>query len=576
MQRIDGIIMYIRQQAKQEVLTALKKAIGKGFTLTVDDLEDPREARFGDVAFVCFGLAKDKKRNPNELAIELAAKIGPSKYIETIKAVGPYVNFTFNKQAFSQAVLEEIGNEKDKYGANDTGKGKSIVVDYAQPNTHKEFHVGHIRNAVYGQSIVNIARENGYKVVGVTYIGDIGAHVAKALWAFQKFHRDEIFNKQERAKKLGEMYVQANRYLEEHPEVKLEMEAVQRALEEKQEPLHSLWEKTRKWSIQEFEVIFQELNVAPDVWYFESDVEEIGKKRVQKMLTDGIAKKSEGAIIMDLADEGLGVFLLLKSDGAALYSTKDIELAFRKEKEYHADRQIFVVDIRQSLYFKQLFASLKKVGFKKQLTHLAYDFVNLPEGTISSRSGNVVTYEQLRDAMRVYLIGETSARHADWSKKKVEKTVGTIATAAMSFMMLRQDPESIITFDMKEAMSFDGFTGPYILYTVARIESLLRKSKQKAKVQSELLTHPLEIELVRQLAGYPEVVLRVGQNFAVSVLALWIFETAKIFNEYYHEVRVLDDANKNRISARLAMINAVKQTLVNALKLLCIDTVNEM
>ena len=270
------------------------------------------------------------------------------------------------------------------------------------------------------------------------------------------------------------------------------------------------------------------------------------------------------------------MFLLLKSDGSALYSTKDIELAFKKDKDYQADRQIIIVDVRQSLYFKQVFATLKALGFKKQMAHLAYDFVTLPEGTMSSRKGLIVTYEDLRDTMRAHLTEETKQRHADWSSKKIEKTAITLATASMSFMMLRQDPESIIIFDMREAMSVDGFTGPYILYTVARIESLLKKGKNKTEISGAWLTDACEIELVKHLAEFPEVIRHAGKSFAISAVAAWAFDTAKTFNEYYHSVKIIGDDNKDRMAARLALTLATKQTLTNAMKLLGIDVLREM
>ncbi|MFH1767476.1 MAG: arginine--tRNA ligase, partial [Patescibacteria group bacterium] len=508
-----------------------------------------------------------------------AAKIGPGKYITKISSAGPYVNFTFALTVVTEEVIKQVAKMKKTYGNSKTGEGKNVLVEYAQPNTHKEFHIGHVRNAVLGQAVVNVMEANGYKVIAASYIGDVGAHVAKALWGLKKFMSDEEIkdiSKNERAKKLGEIYTKATQFVDEHEKAKLEIAEVQQKLEAGEEPWHKLWKETREWSLREFKSIFEELNVAPDVWYFESEVEKKGKVLVKKMLTKGIAKKSEGATVVDLADEDLGIFLILKSDGSSLYATKDLALAFEKDRKFDPDRQIFVVDVRQSLYFQQLFATLRKLEYTKKLTHLAYDMVNLPEGAISSRSGNIVRYEDVRDAMVLKLVEETQKRHEDWKEKEVTEVAKTIALGSMIFMMLRQDPKSIITFDMEEALSFEGFTGPYLLYTIARIESIKKKAGMKSKVEAKLLTNRLEHELIRRLANYPDLVQDVGAHFQVSSIAQWAFDTAKLFAEYYHEIQIIDEKNQELTQARLALAESVGQVLKNSMHLLGIDVLEEM
>ncbi|MDP2631364.1 MAG: arginine--tRNA ligase [Candidatus Uhrbacteria bacterium] len=567
---------YAKQLAQDEVITKLRKAIGKGFTVSADMLETPPNVKLGDIAFPCFELAKGEKRNPVEIATELAAKIGPGKMVSKISSAGPYVNFTFDLNYFGETVLGNIKLHGAKYGESVLGNGTKIIVDYAQPNTHKEFHVGHVRNALLGQSIINVLRATGYEVVAASYIGDVGAHVAKALWGLKKFHDGEEFEHDERASRLGQIYTEASAYVEDHPEAKEEIAEVQRKIESGDEEWVDLWKETREWSLELFREIFEELGVDPDVWYFESQVEKPGKELVKKLLTSGVAKKSEGATIIDLENEGLGVFLILKSDGSSLYATKDLALAIKKDKDFGADRQLFVVDVRQSLHFKQLFAAMKHAGFTKQLTHIDYDMVNLPEGTMASRSGNVVTYEDLRDEMIGELIMETQKRHEDWSDKKIRETARKIALASISFIMLRQDPGSIITFDKKEALSFDGFTAPYILYTIARIESIKKKAKIKPRINLSVLTSAEEYALIRQLADYPLLIMRVATNYQVSAIAAWAFDTAKMFSEYYHDVHIIDENDKIVTAARLALVDSVRQVLENAMDLLTIDVVKEM
>ncbi|MBI1907854.1 arginine--tRNA ligase [Candidatus Uhrbacteria bacterium] len=568
--------MYTKEQARKEALASLKKALGKKFPVSPDMLVTPPNLALGDLSFACFQLAKGQGRNPAEIASELAAQLAPSPLIKKITAAGPYVNFVFDDAAFASSVLRDVATKRKRYGHGSAGKGKKVLVEYAQPNTHKEFHVGHIRNAVLGQAIVNVLKANGYETVAASYIGDIGAHVAKAVWGLEKFVKADEIPKEDRARVLGEVYTEATRYVDEHPEAKEEIAEVQRKLEADEEPWYSLWRETREWSLAAFRDVFGELGVKPDVWYYESQVEKPGKELVKKMLTDGIARKSEGATIVDLEEEKLGVFLVLKSDGSSLYATKDLALAFRKDEEFHADRQIFVIDVRQSLYMKQLFAALQRMGFTPELVHVGYEMVTLPEGAMSSRKGNIVRYEDLRDAMREKLVEETAKRHADWRKKKVEKNAAALAQAAMVFTMLRQDPGKQIVFDMDEAMSIDGFTGPYLLYTIARINSIEAKADMPPILLGEHLTHEHEKAMLRIVADYPSVVAKAAATFQVSAVAQEAFALAKKFAEYYHEVRILEDENHDRRGARLALIAVVRQTLTNACELLGIQTVKEM
>ncbi len=533
------------------------------------------------MAYPCFAAAKSLKKNPAEFAIELAAKIGPSDLIAGAKAVGPYVNFSFKNDAFADAVIKNVTKMTSAYGASKQGEGKSVVIEGAQPNTHKEFHIGHIRNVAYPLAIYNVLKASGYKTTFASYIGDIGAHVAKALWGYKKFAAPDIKKSKTRAKDLSQIYIKATAESEDNEDIKKEIAEVQQKLEARDPEWTALWKETRQWSLDYFADIFAELGLKPDVTYYESEVEGPGKEIVQKMLTDGKAEKSDGAVIINLEDEDLSVCLLLKSDGSSLYSTKDLALAFKKEEDYAADRYIIVVDVRQSFYFQQIFATLKHLGFQKQISHLSYDFVKLPEGTMSSRKGTFIAYTDLRDKMREELEAQTKSRREDWSDKKIKETAEALQRAALTFTMLRQDPESIITIDIKESISFEGFTGPYILYTAARIESIKNKYEgkfSKIKLTPSKLTNDLERQLVRKIASYPDLIARVSQNFKVSEIATWTFELAKLFNEYYHEVRILggEDQDQDQIQSRLLLAEAVRQNIENAMAMLAIPVLKEM
>ena len=461
--------MYALQHARQEALLALKAALGKSYTPSLDELEVPKVSDLGDIAFPCFGLAKGLKRNPVEIAAELAPKLKPEGLLASISANGPYVNFRLDTQKLAGLVLQEA--KEESYGNSSTLEGKRIMVEYYQPNTHKEVHVGHLRAALVGQEAVNVFKANGANVIPTTYINDLGLHVAKCLWAIQKFHPGEEPNKDERNAFLGKVYTEASVWLEEHPEDAQEVHKIHQRLEGGHRGWIGLWKKTRKWSLDVIEQIGKELGLTIEVRYFESDLMRRSKQIVDDLLQKKIAVVSEGATIVNLEDEKLGVNLLKRTDGTLLYNSKDLALALTKEDEFHPDLSMIVVDVRQSLAMRQLIATLKLMGFSKRVEHLSFDLVTLPTGAMASRKGNVLKYEDVRNELLNTAESETTKRHETWGEKKKKDVARRLAFSALKFTILKHDLDKVVTFNVAEALSFDGFTGPYCLYTLARIES---------------------------------------------------------------------------------------------------------
>lgn len=567
------------QDAKRQILLDLKSAVGKEFTPTVADLATPPDEKMGEVAFPCFALAKATKRNPAELASEIAAKLEPKGFVARAVAAGPFVNFTLDAKALGDAVLGEIAAQKDGYGTllrqGSGGRGTRVLVEFANPNTHKEVHVGHLRNFFVGQAVVNLLKAAGQEVIPASYVNDLGTHVAKTLWMMKK--SGESPGKEDRIAFMGRMYTAAVREEEADPEgVRKEVSAIHRDLEELKGPYVGLWKKSRKWSLDGLNAIFKELGLTIDKTYYESELIDETKRIVEDLRHRSIAVQSEGAVIVDLSPEKLGVNLLVKSDGTLLYNAKDLALAYRKDDDYHADRSLYVVDGRQSLALKQLFATLKRAGFQKELGHVSYEFITLKEGAMSSRKGNIIRYEALRDEMLAIARAETARRHQDWSAKKVEKVARAVAFAAIRFGVLKQDLDKAITFDMQEALSFDGFTGPYLLYTCARAKSLLKKAgRAKRSASGSALTHPSERALLMRLARFPELVHEAAATVHPSGVAQYLFDLAQSFAAFYEAVNVLASEGDAKRS-RLALVDAVRQTLENGLGLLGIGTVEEM
>lgn len=567
--------MSVLERAKQEVAAALAKALSVP-GVSPDELVKPPQADMGDLSYPCFGLAKSMKASPAVIAKDVAAKIAPAGMIGEVRADGPYVNFFFDKKAFAAAVLGEVLGRSVDFGDALERKNERIMIEYGSPNTHKEIHVGHLRNFCLGLSVVRLCRAAGYDVVPVSYIGDIGAHVAKCLWALKKFHVGEE-PPENRGKFLGQIYTEATNKVEEDERVKDEIAEVLRKLEARDPAWDALWRETRQWSIDELNAVFAELSCVFERMYFESEVEARGKALVKELLESGIAKEGErGAIIVDLESENLGIFLALKSDGSALYSTKELALAEKKFSDFeNIARSVHIVDNRQSLYFQQFFATLGRMGFDKKMTHLAYEFVTLKEGAMSSRKGNIITYEDFRDEMLRMTAEETAKRHEDWSPERVRDVSWAIAEGAMKFGMLKQDTERAIVFDMAAALSFDGFTGPYIQYAHARLSSILAKANEDTISVCKASDDPREFALLRLIADLPATVAAAAEAYKPSLLAQYLFELAQASNDFYRDVPVLSAPDDDRCR-RLVVVSAARVAIARGLFLLGIRAPEEM
>ena len=558
----------MKAHAAEKVNKALKRKLVKP-----DSFIYPPNPEFGDLSLACFELAKQHKKTPIELCSELVNKIPADKIIAGVKAVGPYLNFTFNKTNLTESVLKEIGKEKDKYGANKTGKSKKVMIEFSNANTHKEYHVGHLRNLCFGDSVSRILAANGFKSIPVSYINDFGIHVAKTVWKLKNRGMKDI--PQNKGFYLGQIYAQATKELKEDEKANLEVRAIMKSIESRKGEDHKLWFKTREWSIDQFDKIYAELGVKFDNIFYESEFIEKGKDLVSELYEKRVLKRSEGAIIADLG-ESLGVLVIVRTDGTTTYPVADIPLALEKFKKYKLDKSIYVVDVRQSLYFKQLFAILEKLGVKKEMVHLAYEFVKLPSGMMSSREGNVITYEDLKEKLLEKTISETKKRHENWNSAKINQTAWKIAVGAVKFEMIKVSAGSVITFDIDQALRFDGFTAAYLQYTFARVSSILRKAgKQSAKADYSQLAEPREHQLILKLSKYPEITEKAGKNYDPAEIAKYLFELAQMFNDYYHNIPVLKAEDSAR-QARLALLSSVNTVINNGLNLLGIEILEEM
>ena len=561
---------------KEKIIFALQKITNLKKDLLFKLIEIPPDPSLGDYSFPCFTLAKSFKKNPHEIAIFLSQKISPMKEIEKVQAVGPYINFFLNKKILMGLTLKKIFKEKEKYGSSFHNKEK-IMVEFSQPNTHKAFHIGHIRGTSLGESISRILEFSGNKVIRANYSGDTGMHIAKWLWCYQKYHQKEKLREDESW--IAGIYVEAVRCLNEDPSLEKEVEEINRELDSrKNKQLQVLWEKTRKMSIDSWSSIYKELNTRFDIHFFESEFEQPGKQIAQELVKKSIAKISDRATIIDFADfgyKGLGVLVFLRKDGTVLYAGKDLALAERKFFEFNIQGSIYVVADEQNLYLKQIFKTLELMKFKNagRLKHVSYGLVKLPWGKMSSRTGDNVIYSDFKKELISHLKKEIKKR-SKISVKETEKRALILAVASLKYAMLKQDIAKIIIFNKEEALSFEGNTGPYLLYTYARARSILRKAIYNAKKQYKIneITEK-EKQLISKLSAFPEIVSSACHSLAPNLIANYSYELAQIFNEFYHAEKVIGTEEEH---FKLALVDAFSQVLKNSLNLLGINTLEQM
>ncbi len=557
---------------EEDVIKLLSKEVKLSKKQLENLIEIPPDSSLGDYAFPCFILGKKLRKKPVEISTELANKIQKKlpRGISGVKAVGPYLNFFLDKKILAEKVVREILKKKENYGKRNL-KLKGMI-EFSQANTHKAFHVGHIRGTSLGESLARIAEFFGEKVIRVNYQGDTGMHVAKWLWCYMKYHKKEKLRKDESW--IASIYVDAIKRLKENEKLQEEVEEINRKLESrKDKKLNNLWRTTRKSSLDSLETIYRDLNTRFDKYYFESELEKKGRQISQNLVRKKIAKKSEGALIVNLEKYNLGVWVLLRKDGTVLYSAKDLALAEKKFQDYSLNWSLYVHGKEQDLHFSQLFKTLELMKFKhiKKLCRVSFDLVRLPTGKISSRTGENILYSDFKSEIIDCTKKEIKKRFK-LSKKELEKRALAISTAAIKYSMLKQDPNKVIIFNKEEALNFEGNSGPYLLYSYARASSILKKAKKKPQLKITDLKAE-EIGLIRKLSQFPEVVEDAYKNFAPNLIANFSFQLAQIFSEFYHSSRVIGSKEEN---FRLALVSAFRIVMKSALFLLGIEVIEEM
>lgn len=528
-----------------------------------------------------------------EIASEVAQALGTPAGFAHIEAVKGYLNLYFSPGEYTRRVIDTVREQGKQYGWG-APKGEQVMVEFSQPNTHKAFHVGHLRSAILGDTLCRILEAAGYNVVRANYFGDIGLHVIKWLWNYMKYHAGERPPVEETTRWMGDLYAEASRRLEENPELEAEVRAVYARWDRKDPEIVDLWRETRQWSLDGFDQMYKVLDIRFDRLYSNSEAEEPGKAVVDELIQRGIAEdeRPTGPVIVRIDDllglkkEKYRVLVILRSDNTALYATEDLALAKIKFSEYDLARSLYVVDVRQSLHFQQVFKTLEIAGYSwaPNCIHIAYELVNLPGNVVmASREGTVVLLEDLvREATQraLQVVREKNPTLDEAQQHSVAHAVGI---GAIKFPMLARETAKLVTFDWESALDFNGQAAPYIQYAQVRANSILKRLRAEDSegmpIGSDGLPEPLtptyaldatEIQLINLISRFPKEVQRAADEYKPLHLTNLAYEVARAFNDFYNQCPVLK-ADPEVRAVRLHLVAAARQTLTNLLNLLGIQ-----
>lgn len=561
---------------KQKVVELVKSQVD---SLTEDEInaliEIPPSYDMGDYAFPVFKLSKEYRKAPNIIAEELKDKLQNENF-EKIQNVGPYVNFFINKEKLMETTLEEILKDKDQYGSSTIGNGKTVIVEFSSPNIAKPFHIGHIRTTVIGNSLYQIYKFLGYDTIAINHLGDYGTQFGMLISAYKKWG-DKSVIEADPIKELLKLYVRFNSEAEEDPALKDEARYWFKELEDGNEEAYKLWEWIREISLKEFNKVYNLLNIKFDSYAGESFYSDKMAAVIEEMESKGILKDSEGASIVDLEPYGMPPALIKKSDGSTLYTTRDITAAIYRKKTYDFYKNIYIVASQQNLHFKAWMKVVELMGYDwaKDCIHVPFGMVSLEEGTLSTRKGRVVFLEDVLNTAIENTSKIIEERNPNLENKdEVAKQVGI---GAIIFQELFNQRIKDYVFNWDRTLSFEGETGPYVQYTHARSNSILEKGEFSLdeKANLSLLSSEDEINIVRLLYKFPEVVIDSCEKNEPYMITRHIVEIAKMFNKFYNSTQIIIDNEELRRS-RLTLVYATKTVLKNGLSLLGIDAPQKM
>lgn len=538
-------------------------------------LEIPPKPDMGDFAFPCFRLAKVYRKAPQIIAEELKNKMEPAEFLSSVENMGGYLNFYVNKEQFAKEMVLQAS--ADHYGSSSEGENKTICIDYSSPNVAKNFHVGHLRTTIIGNSLYKIFSKLGYHVERINHMGDWGTQFGKLIVAYKKWGNKEEIEKDGVAA-LMRIYVKFHEEADKDDSLNDEARAWFVKMEQGDEEALSIWQWFKDISLIEYKRTYKLLGMEFDSYHGESFYRDKTAAVVDALKEKNLLVESEGAFIVPLDEYNMAPCLIMKKDGSSIYATRDLAAALYRKKTYDFSKCIYVTGNEQKLHFAQFFKVLELMGneWSKDMVHVPYGLVSLEGGKLSTRSGNVIYAEDiLRESIAKIreIIEEKNPNLPD--KDQVAQIVGI---GAILFNDLYNQRIKDVTFTWEKILNFDGETGPYVQYTYARAASVLRKagvSEVDENIDFQLITDDASMNLLKEINRYPEAVKDAAEKLEPFVIARFAMAVAQAFNKFYHDCQInVEDASLKK--ARLKMVVLTKYVLKDSLSLLGIDCPEQM
>ncbi|MBY5004992.1 arginine--tRNA ligase [Streptococcus suis] len=560
-----------QKQVIAERLAAILPSLGVEAIYNL--LEKPKSSAMGDIAFPAFSLAKVERKAPQAIAADIVEKLDPTGF-EKVVATGPYVNFFLDKAAISHQVLTDVITEKDQYGKLNIGQGHNVTIDMSSPNIAKPFSVGHLRSTVIGDALANIHEKLGYNPIRINHLGDWGKQFGMLIVAY-KLWGDKAAVEADPISELLKLYVRINAEAEEKPELDEEARQWFKKLEDGDPEAHELWQWFRDESLVEFNRIYDKLDVTFDSYNGEAFYNDKMDEGIQILEEKGLLQESKGARIVDLESYNLPPALIMKTDGATLYITRDMATAMYRKRTYDFVKSIYVVGQEQINHFKQLKAVLKEMDFdwSDDMTHVTFGLVTKDKKKLSTRKGNIILLEPTLDEAISRALTQIEAKNPDLENK--EEVAHAVGVGAVKFYDLKTDRDNGYDFDLEAMVSFEGETGPYVQYAYARIQSILRKANFVPSAENDCKLADAESwDIIKHIQNFSNVVERAGDKFDPSLIAKYAINLAQAFNKYYAHTRILDESPER--DSRLALAYATGLVLKEALRLLGVKAPEKM
>lgn len=538
-------------------------------------IEIPPQENMGDYSFPCFQLAKTLRKNPAQIATELASTLDLEDFAE-VKNVGPYINFFLDRKKFENQVINTIIEKKENFGKSDMGKGKTAIVEFSSVNIAKPFHIGHIRSTVIGDALRNIHEFLGYNTIATNYIGDYGTQFGTMIAAYKLWGDDEKLNANP-IQELLNLYVRYNTEASENEEMMDAARQEFKNLEEGEEEATRLWSWFKEISFNEFDRVYKLLDIEFDNYKGEAYYSEYMPAILEELKEKNLLVESDGAQIIDLSEFDLPPSIIIKSNGSSAYITRDIATAINRKKEYNFDENLYVVATQQNLHFQQLWRILELMGYDlyKGCKHISFGMVSLKDQTLSTRKGQVVFLEDVLNKT-IEKTREIMENRED-TVDDIDEVSRIVGIGAVKFQELYNNRIKDYVFDWDEVLNFEGETGPYVQYTYARAKSVLRKAgiDEIKPLDIEKITSDEEFTLVKKLAGFEDVVIKAKEKYEPSLITRHLTDIAKSFNKFYNSSKIMVEDEKLK-EERLALAYVTAIVIKTALGLLGIRTVEKM